>query len=297
MLRWTAAALAALLTLVIACGSGERETTRAERQEPAATGAPPARESAPEPEPPLPALGAVNVFRDGPRFTVLANDAERIAVLRELERAGRFALALRADPGLSSRITLRVMAQPLEVALALALEGVTHTVEYEAARPGPGRVLARLVVGSAGAPELQPRPALPLAERGAAEALEAQLRTAESEALVDLESPSAAVRAEAVVALDVETAEGFRAVAERLVGDPDPQVRAAAAETLAEAGAGAVPPLLEALDDGDPRVVVAAIEALELVGDESLLPQLRPLLQHRDPETRARAAEAIEFLE
>lgn len=300
MLRWTAAALAALLTLVVACGSGERGATRSERQAPAATtsGAPRAAAPSPEPGPAMPPIGEVRVTRDGDRFTVLANDAERLAVLRELERIGGFVLALRAGPSLSSRITLQVEGQPLEVALALALVGVDHTIEYEPAEPGPGRVLARLAVGDRGSAPPRPLPTPPpFSDGGADVALEARLRSEEQAAKAKLESTSPEVRAEAVADLDVETASGFRSVAERLAKDPDPGVRAAAAETLAEAGAGSVPALLQALDDGDPRVVVAAIDALEQVGDASLVPQLRPLLQHRDPETRARAAEAIQFLE
>ena len=51
------------------------------------------------------------------------------------------------------------------------------------------------------------------------------------------------------------------------------------------------------LDDPDPRVVMAALETLEFVGDESTVPSLAPFLKHKDVAVRERTAEAIGFLQ
>ena len=44
-------------------------------------------------------------------------------------------------------------------------------------------------------------------------------------------------------------------------------------------------------------MVLEAIDALEFAGDESIIPNLEPFLDHPDPEVREAAEEAIEFLE
>ncbi len=58
-----------------------------------------------------------------------------------------------------------------------------------------------------------------------------------------------------------------------------------------------VNPLLDALRDPEPEVVIEALDALEYVGDETLIPELAFLLEHPSPEVRERALEAIDWLE
>jgi HEAT repeat protein len=64
-----------------------------------------------------------------------------------------------------------------------------------------------------------------------------------------------------------------------------------------ESDVGAVQPLLQALGDPEPQVVLAALEALEFVGDASTIPKIAPLLKHPSTEVRERTVEAIKFLE
>jgi hypothetical protein len=59
----------------------------------------------------------------------------------------------------------------------------------------------------------------------------------------------------------------------------------------------AVPPLIEALKDEEPIVVVAAVEGLERMEDPSALPALRELLSRPEPEVVASAQEAIAAIE
>ena len=77
----------------------------------------------------------------------------------------------------------------------------------------------------------------------------------------------------------------------------DPEVRAAAAESLGDADVGAVGPLLQALEDRESEVVLEALDSLEMLGDDSTVARLEPALDHPDPEVRERALEVREFLE
>jgi hypothetical protein len=79
--------------------------------------------------------------------------------------------------------------------------------------------------------------------------------------------------------------------------DPDPEIRALAADILASSGTyGAVRSIISALDSKDPSVLVLAIEALELAGDDSVVPELEPLFDHPDSAVRDAAREAADFL-
>ena len=51
------------------------------------------------------------------------------------------------------------------------------------------------------------------------------------------------------------------------------------------------------LKDSDAEVVLEAIDALEFVGDENVLADLRRLLDHPNPEVREAAQDAIEYLQ
>lgn len=76
-----------------------------------------------------------------------------------------------------------------------------------------------------------------------------------------------------------------------------PEMRAFAAEQLGKMKSeGTLPALIEALDDPEPAVVVAAIWALELAGDPKAIPALEKLESHEDPEVRSAAQQVIEAL-
>lgn len=64
-------------------------------------------------------------------------------------------------------------------------------------------------------------------------------------------------------------------IAHALTNDPNPEVRAKAAESLGKLGDQAVTPvLLAALSDSNLVVQCSAIQALGHLGDESAVPQL-----------------------
>jgi hypothetical protein len=200
------------------------------------------------------------------------------------------------DP--DGRVTFESTGEPIEVVVARALPGVPYSLEPLDVE---GRARLALVVGRR-REELSPARAerresvrRVLDPRDRAERAR-QLAEMESEALAKLESSDARERIEGVEWADTASVAGYEAVIERLANDPDGAVRAAAAESLASADVGAVRPLLAALGDADARVVIAALESLEMLGDESIVPDLAQALDHPDPAVRERAREAEDFL-
>jgi hypothetical protein len=287
-------ALGFALAAAVACGRAEPEQPRGGP----AAGAPaaaPGAASEPAAGLPLPGEGEVEVSFGSEGILALANQAPRRRVLEAVAReTGLVVVAFVEGGDPDGRVTLQSRGEPIEVVLARALSGVPYSVE-----PLPSGVRERLavVVGKrdpAGRP--QPRPAAPLAD-SRERTPRAAPPLADTEALEQLESADPQERVEGVEWADVASAAGFAAVVERLANDPDAAVRAAAAESLGDADVGAVPPLVHALGDADVRVVLAALESLEMLGDASTVAELAPALEHPDAEVRQRAAEVAEFLE
>jgi hypothetical protein len=281
---------------VLACGEAE-EPGRAERVAP--TGEPAAPAPA-EPASALPPRGEVEVSFGAEGIVARANQASRRAVLEAVAReTGLLIVAFVEGGDPEGRVTLQSVGEPIEVLVARALSGVPFSLEPLDAE---GRARLALVVGRRAepAPARTARRARPPREmldpRERAERAE-RIQEMEAEALAKLESSDARERVEGVEWADITTVAGYEAVVERLQNDPDGAVRAAAAESLSSADVGAVRALLGALSDPDPRVVLAALESLEMVGDESIVADLAPALEHSDPAVRGRAREAAEFLE
>jgi len=83
-----------------------------------------------------------------------------------------------------------------------------------------------------------------------------------------------------------------------LAGDPDPAVRVAAADMLAESDRGeAIDGLLLALGDPSREVVLQSLETLSLVGERETVPSIKPLLDHDDVEIREAAADTLYFVD
>jgi hypothetical protein len=278
----------------VACGRAEPEQPEGAPAAVAPAAAPGAA-SAAAPGLPLPAEGEVEVSFGSEGILALANQAPRRRVLEAVAReTGLVVVAFVEGGDPDGRVTLQSRGEPIEVVLARALSGVPYSVE-----PLPSGVRERLavVVGKrdpAGRP--QPRPAAPQAD-SRERTPRAAPPVADTDALEQLESADPQERVEGVEWADVASAAGFAAVVERLENDPDAAVRAAAAESLGDADVGAVPPLIRALGDADARVVLSALESLEMLGDASTVAELGPALEHPDAAVRQRAAEVAEFLE
>lgn len=83
-------------------------------------------------------------------------------------------------------------------------------------------------------------------------------------------------------------------IAHALTNDPNPEVRAKAAESLGKLGDQSVTPLLlTALTDSHLSVQCSAIQALGHLGDEAAVPQLLQVLEDGATTTRQTAAAAL----
>jgi hypothetical protein len=89
----------------------------------------------------------------------------------------------------------------------------------------------------------------------------------------------------------------LESVLDALENDPDPAVRVAAADLLAESERReAIDGLLRALEDPSPEVVVQALQTLSLVGEADIIPRIEPLLDNPDPEISGAAEDTKYFV-
>ena len=243
----------------------------------------------------------------GDRFSVVARDAELGALLDRLaELAGlEIAVADDAPAWRAQRVSVERERVFLADALHAILADVPHHLHYEweagAAPDGPPwppapTRLARVTLGSL----YRPPPWRVVDRRG----LGASPRAAQGQpeaAAPRLDDRDPAVRARAVARLDPSGAE-LDALADALRDDPAAMVRRTAARALSGGrGLHTSPILLEALDDPDPEVVVAVIEALEDAYDDHPVPEIRERVAEfeldRDARIRAAARDFVEWVE
>ena len=115
---------------------------------------------------------------------------------------------------------------------------------------------------------------------------------------LQLDDPDPEKRVESAEWIDSDGGEGVAIMTEILEYDSSAEVRAAAAENLGGSDSpGAIDALILALSDSASVVVIAALDAIEFIGDETTIPKIVFLLDHNDPIVRRRTVETIEFLE
>jgi hypothetical protein len=309
-----AAGLAVLLAL--ACGRGcepADEQAPARAVAPADAGTPARRASDPGAAPaalPLVGPGGVAVRYAGGRVSLVSRGAPLAHVLAELGRAARFAVE-NVGPEADRPVQARIEDAPLAEALSRVLRGSDWSAGYVSDRKGAHR-LARLWLGPAPrasaeagrAAEPDPVPEEEIFDQSEEPGADAprwtpddQLRY-EAEREADLDSRDPQRRAEAVEELDYSSLSDFEYLVRFAREDPEPSVRVSAIEALeGDTSFGALRALADALGDADPEVVIAAVEALAALDDETVVPELEALREHRDAGVRAAAEEAIESLE
>jgi hypothetical protein len=330
-------ALAAVAVLCLLGCEGEAHPPAAP---PAPSAAPSA--AAPSRSDPAAALalaeGAVQVTRSGEGWTVLAHRAAPFEVLTDLGEAAGFRAERSAGAPEGAPLTLALEGASLESALAAILAGLSHHVHYEfadgdlsPARPFEGRevMLARVRVGDLAAAPGVPRAARPASDPGrrgpppiaerrrgekgtVREDDPERARMREEAAARDSDraekvarqwnDPRESARLEAVELMTPEAEDDRGRLESLLAGDPSPEVRAAAAETLAQGDAFEVmESLLAALGDPDPSVLAAVVQGLEDVYDDAPNPRIRErvaeLREHRDPSVREAVAAFEEWIE
>jgi hypothetical protein len=250
--------------------------------------------------------GEISLRSEEGGFRLRANAGARLDVLRALQLEEGFSLAMAEGAQLGPPLTVRLVDATRDDVLALALAGVPHALRYEPV-VGAGRRLLEVRVGDFGDPgpgrgRARPprafeaeRPALSEGER------RERYERSQAERTRALASPDPGARLEAATWIHADPYT-IPLLGDALLGDESSAVRAAAAATLGEAtdehdAHGAAELLLEALDDPDSRVVLTALEALESVGDASVIPRLEPLLGHPDPAVREQVVSTIEWVE
>jgi hypothetical protein len=318
--------LAAILLLSALFGCGERASDPAPRRE-AQPVAP-----RPAPAPALPQPGEVRASRQGERYTLLAREVAPQAALAEFAALAGFRVEPEANALPEGALRLELRDVPVGEALRAILRGVPFDVHFEFAdgdlspeRSFAGRaiVLSRVTIGGHAtradrreAPAARDPHERALAERtGEAEDREAdaerarlrdeaESRERERAAAVerDWRDARAGVRLEAIGQMEPYEEDDRMRLATLLRDDPSAEVRAAAAERLAEGNPFAVTdPLLGALEDLDPQVVAHAVSSLEDVYAEAPDPRIRErvtaLRQHRDAGVREAVASFEEWLD
>jgi len=298
------------LLVLTACGSAPDPA-----QPHGADRSPPVPAAAVRETPPvLPAVGQIAIEDSPGGLRVLANQVPRIEVLHALQSAFGFELELgQLDAAIEATpLTLIEIDASLEDVLFAVLAGISFEVTYSADPTRGEHLLSRVLVAGA----RRDRGALARETRGrgpdraerrkhfsgrraegptrAERAREAAERAEVAARRIGSDDPEERRRAAEALRIDRD---GIEKLGEVVASDPDPRVRAAAAERLGEdESLAAVQHLLDALRDPDPLVIIAALDALAFAGDESIVAELEFLLDHPDPEVRATAWEVIQFL-
>ena len=253
-------------------------------------------------------------MHDG-RVTIMCQDAPRGLVLERLAREAGFELAGDLD---SQPVTLRVDAQPLELALPALLAGSSYRAQWRWEAEPQRTTLAKLEVGDASTATqtaaAQPKNKLgeALRERlramrekkpnekakaDAAQRREEHART-QADALEELRSSNPEMRIEAAADIEPE-GPALSPLLDALANDPDPRVRAKIAEQLADAeGCTTALALANATGDPDPAVRRNTWTGLEMLCDESMLIQLQAKCSREtDPSVQEVCKSTLEICE
>ena len=289
-----------LVCAVLACGDAREPTITA----PATTDTP-ARTSAP------PAWVTLNA--DG-SFDLAVEAAPRARVLDALAKAADFGVVPGRGHAAPHRLTLHLEGATADEALAQILSGIPHHVHYEREADGEPVTLRRVTVGLLPPPEARGEGRARLGQRLRERRQILAQRTPEDLEQIRVERQEHAAERRSWIAhlrdspLDRDRARAaglmkpdrdLDALVGYLLEDESAEVREHAAESLADASAGedaltAAEVLLEALSDPEPRVVAAAVAALEDIHDTLPDPRIRHAVQrqsqHPDPAVR----EAVE---
>jgi hypothetical protein len=293
--------VAALVAIALGCGSREDS-------DPVATTPIDSRTA---PDHPRANEGKAHVEYSDGRVTLRSEGSLRFAVLEQLAaQAGFEIIAEKVD---AQPITLQIERAALVDAIALILDGISYTLEYDFNEASETRVIARVkIVGALAHHEVDPAESIPTdalrrrdSEPSAAESARldrtgsaSEAYTAEqAELLSELDSSDPETRADAADWIELEGDALARMIA-LLESDPDPEVRATIVDRLGEEISPlTVAALVAAFQDPDPEVVLLAIEALEFDAEPDLIPELKALLGHSDPDVREAAQDLIEDLE
>ena len=286
-----------LTTLLLACDS----SPDTEGQAVTSTAAPASVESTPavveEITPmPMPASGEQIIELFSGMVSIRANQVVELDLLNELAARANFQL-LSGDVDWKT-VSVDMQAQPLHAALGELLQDYPYQIVYTPDKDTQQQVLSEVFIGGLSAAAISDNKDNESANKSTPSNIEEPSEDGEQQTYIQqLQSPQAGVRAAAVEEVE-PVGDALYLLTDMLVKDPSPEVRIATSEALEDSDDPlAVAALVKCLQDEDPVVIVKCIESLDLLGDETTVQYLEPLLTHYDPNVNTAAAEAIEALQ
>ena len=286
-----------LTTLLLACDS----SPDTERQAVTSTAAPASVESTPAvveeiTAMPMPATGEQIIELFSGMVSIRANQVVELDLLNELAARANFQL-LSGDVDWKT-VTVDMPAQPLHTALGQLLQNYSYQIVYTPDADTQQQVLSEVFIGGLSAAATSDSKDTEAANKSTPGNIEEPPEDGEQQTYIQqLQSPQAEVRAAAVEEVE-PVGDALNLLTDMLVKDPSPEVRIATSEALEDSDDPlAVAALVKCLQDEDPVVIVKCIESLDLLGDETTVQHLEPLLTHYDPNVNTAAAEAIEALQ
>jgi hypothetical protein len=284
--------VAALTAIGLGCGSQEAS-------DPVATTLIDSRSAS---DRPLPTDGKAHVEYSAGRVTLHCDGSLRLAVLEKLAAQAGFEII--AGKIAAQPITLQIERAALVDAIALILDGIAYTLEYDFDEASETRVIARVKIGdtlghdTVNPAETAPTDTLRKRDSGIGRTgSPSEANTAEqAELLSELDSSDPEARADAADWIDLD-GEALARMISLLKSDPDANVRATIVDRLGEEiSLATAAALIAAFQDPDPEVVLRAIEALEFDAEPELISELETLLGHPDPEVSEAAQDLIDDL-
>ena len=245
---------------------------------------------------PMPMAGKHVIDLSAGMVSIRANQVYELELLNELAARANFQL-LSGDVDWKT-VSVNMPAQPLHAALGELLQDYPYQIVYTPDKDTQQQVLSEVFIGGLSAAATSDSKDISPASEAALKHIEEPPEDGEQQAYIrQLQNPQADLRAAAVEEVE-PVGDALYLLTDMLVKDPSPKVRIATSEALEDSEDPlAVAALVKCLQDEDPAVIVQCIESLDLLGDETTVAHLEPLLTHYDPNVNTAAAEAIEALQ
>ena len=286
-----------LTALLIACdsnpGTDQQTATPAVPVAPADIATVPVAEPAARP---LPPAGKSAITLSSGNVSILANQVNELELLNELAILANFRL-LTGDLDWQV-VTIDIQTDSLQAALVELLIGYPYQIVYTPDKDNRQEVLSEVFIGDLPATGITDSEETDATNKTLPSEMDEPFEDGEQRTYIQqLQNPQAAIRAAAAEVVE-PVGDALYLLTDMLLKDPSAEVRIAASETLEDSDDPlAVATLVKCLQDEDPAVIVKCIESLDLIGDETTVQYLEPLLTHYDPRVNAAAAEAIESLQ
>ena len=289
-----------LTTLLLACDSSPPDTDQ-QTAAPAATIEPADVATTPAPDVPatslpMPASGKHVIDLSSGKVSIRANQVYELDLLNELATLANFQL-LSGDVDWKT-VSVDIQAQPLHTALGELLQDYPYQIVYAPDKDTQQEVLSEVFVGGLSATEIADSKDTAAANKALLKEINELTEDGQQLAYIrELQNPKAQIRAAAAEEIE-PVGDALYVLTDMLLKDPSPEVRIATTEALENSDDPlAVAALVKCLQDENPAVIVRCIQTLDLLGDETTVQYLEPLLTHYDASVNTAASEAIESLQ